>query len=102
MWSNDHKDEFPTNLGDTLSYAGSTKIYICPTDTNRAPAKDISSFTDANCSYEYYVGTVSDTEQIVTLCRIHNNAGLADGSVQLFTPDRLVEKDGKFYIGHRQ
>lgn len=80
-------------------------VLVCPADTNRAAAKSWSTFTPANCSYEYLAPSSSDDKEpmrVLSRCPIHGNVGLLDGSVQVQLakdhPERLVERDGKLYL----
>jgi hypothetical protein len=80
-------------------------VLVCPADTNRPAAKSWSSFTPANCSYEYLAPSSSDEKEpmrVLSRCPIHGNVGLLDGSVQVQLakdhPERLVERDGKLFM----
>jgi len=70
----------------------------------RQPAADASSFTAANCSYEYLAPVAPETEpqRILFRCPIHGNLGLIDGSVQTGVaknhPNWIVQRDGKLFM----
>lgn len=105
MFSVDNKESTPPNLQCLSNYIGSfLKVFVCPADTARQPATDASSFTPANCSYEYLAPSTPDTEpnRVVFRCPIHGHVGLMDGSVQSNVakehPDWLVQQDGKLYF----
>ena len=85
MYANDNKDVFPLNFLSMSNELSTPKILICPSDSAHVRVLDWSQFSEsANLSYEYLLpGTKAEETptQTVFLCPIHNNAGLADGSV---------------------
>jgi len=104
-WALDNNDSNPPNVLSMSNELSTPKILLCPADTNRPVAADWSSFTMANCSYEFLApAEVADIEpqRVLSRCPIHGNIGLCDGSVQMSVgknhPDWLVEKDGKIYF----
>jgi len=101
IWANDNNDAFPPDVLSMTNEMGSPKILVCPADTGRNAAADWSSYTPANCSYEYLGGTSSEPTRVMFRCPIHGNIGLCDGSVQRGIakdhPESLVERDGKLY-----
>jgi hypothetical protein len=101
LWALDHQDVFPTNFLCMSNELNTPKILACPSDTNRVVATSFSSYTDANCSYEFFFGSDLVPDQILTRCPLHGNIGLCDGSVQRGVakthPESIVEKDGKLY-----
>ena len=106
VWALDNGDMNPPNVLSMSNEMGSFKILVCPADTGRQPAKDPSSFTPANCSYEYLAPSSSDKEEpnrILFRCPFHGNVGLVDGSVQMEVakkhPEQIVQRDGKLYFG---
>jgi len=102
MWALDNGDVYPTNFLCMSNELSTPKILVCPADTNRVSAQTFSSFTDANCSYEFFSGSDKEPDQVLTRCPIHGSIGLCDGSVQMSLakdhPERLFEKDGKPYL----
>ena len=98
VWAIDNNDVYPTNFLCMSNELSTPKILVCPADTNRVSAANFSSFTDANCSYDLFVATDKEPEQVLTRCHVHHNVGLSDGSVHQITPDRLEERDGKLYL----
>jgi hypothetical protein len=82
------------------------KVLFCPADTSRQAATDWSSFTMANCSYEFLVPNEKEADRepnrISVRCPIHGHIGMCDGSVQGNVgknhPDWLVDRDGKLYL----
>jgi hypothetical protein len=105
MWAVDHGDITPPNLIAMTNEIGSfLKVLVCPADTGRQPADSFSSFSMANCSYEYLMPSAPDNEpyRIAFRCPIHGNIGLCDGSVQSEIakkhPDWIVQRDGKYLL----
>ena len=102
-WALDNDDRFPTHVLEMTNEMATPKILVCPADTGRQPAANWSTFTAANCSYEYLAAAASAEEpnRVVFRCPIHNNVLLADGSVQLMKhrPDMVIERNGKLYVG---
>src|SRR5262249_22041713 len=105
MWALDNGDSNPPNVLSMSNELVTPKILLCPADTNRPVAANWSSFTMANCSYEFLVPDEKDADRepqrVSVRCPIHGNIGLCDGSVQARVgkehPDWLVEQDGKVY-----
>lgn len=106
MWALDNNESNPPNVLSMSNELSTPKILVCPADTTRQAATDWSSFTMANCSYEFLVPNEKDVDQDVdrvsVRCPIHGHIGLCDGSVQGRVakehPDRLVQRDGKLYL----
>jgi hypothetical protein len=105
----DNNDSNPPNVLSMSNELSTPKILVCPADTNRPIAADWSSFTMANCSYEFLAPserTDVDPQRILSRCPIHGHIGLCDGSVQSLIaknhPDWLVERDGKLYLEQPQ
>jgi hypothetical protein len=104
IWSNDKGDTNPPNFFVLSKELNSPKILVCPADTTKQAAADWSSFTLANCSYEYMGGRSSALEPncVLARCPIHGTVGLCDGSVHQLSPERaaqvLINRDGKLYL----
>jgi hypothetical protein len=104
VWALDNGGLAPPNVLCLSNEIGSFKVLVCPSDTGRVAAKDPSSFTAANCSYEFLAPAAPDTEsdRILFRCPIHGNLGLVDGSVQssvaIEHPDWIVQQDGKYFM----
>jgi hypothetical protein len=106
VWALDNNDSNPPNVLSMSNELSTPKILVCPADTNRPVAADWSSFTTANCSYEFLVPNEKDADKepqrVLSRCPIHGHIGLIDGSVQSSVaknhPDWLVERDGKTYM----
>jgi hypothetical protein len=104
VWAMDNHEMTPPNVLCMSNEMGSFNILICPADTGRQPAKDPSSFTAANCSYEFLAPSSPDNEpdRILFRCPIHGNIGMCDGSVQSAIgkehPDWIVQRDGKYLL----
>jgi hypothetical protein len=102
IWALDHQDVYPTNFLCMSNELNTPKILACPGDTNRVAAASFSSYTDANCSYEFFFGSDQEPNQILTRCPIHGNIGLCDGSVQRGVakshPEWIIQLDGKLYF----
>jgi len=103
-WGIDNGDINPANLLQMTNEMSTPKILVCPADTGRQPAANWSSFTSANCSYEYLAPSAPDTEplRVMFRCPIHGSLGLCDGSVQMGVakthPEWVIQRDGKLYL----
>lgn len=102
IWAGDNNDAFPPDIVCMSNELNTPKILVCPADTGRQVATGFAAYTDANCSYEYFVGgTATDPERVLFRCPIHGNIGLCDGSVQADVgkthPEWLVQRNGKLY-----
>jgi len=105
VWALDNNDSNPPNVLSMSNELSTPKILVCPADTNRPVAADWSSFTMANCSYEFLVPDEKDADKeslrVSVRCPIHGHIGLCDGSVMSKVAkdhaERLVERDGKIY-----
>jgi len=104
VWALDNANMTPSNFLSMSNEMGSFSILVCPSDTGRQPAKDASSFTPANCSYEYLAPSSPDSEpdRILFRCPIHGHVCMCDGSVQSGIskehPDWIVQQDGKYFL----
>jgi hypothetical protein len=105
IYANDNKDAFPKDVLSMSNELATTKILVCPSDTNRQAAASWSVFTPANFSYEYLAadGSDSDPTRVLFRCSVHRGSvGLCDGSVQQLSEQmqtqRLVQRDGKLYL----
>ncbi len=103
VWATDNDDIFPPNILSMSNEIAAPKVLICPSDIGRQPAPDWSSYSAANCSYEYLAasGTSAEPDRVAFRCPIHGNITLCDGSVQAEAakkhPENLVSRDGKLY-----
>ena len=84
MWANDHAERFPPDYLAMSNELVSPKILVCPSDVRRQRSADWSDFTKNGSSYVYLGGGADATrpQNVLLRCPIHNNVGLADGSVQ--------------------
>jgi len=106
VWAMDNQEAFPPDTLSMSNELNTPKILVCPAETNRPVAKDWTSFTTANLSYEYLTpsATNADAEptRVLSRCPIHGHIGLCDGSVQSSVarnhPEWLIERDGKLYM----
>jgi hypothetical protein len=105
-WALDNNDSNPPSILSMSNELSAPKVLVCPADTMHQAAKDWSSFTMANCSYEFLVPDEKDADRepqrVSVRCPIHGHIGLCDGSVQSSVgknhPDWLVERDGKLFF----
>jgi hypothetical protein len=109
IWSNDNKDIYPPDVISMSNELSTPMILVCPGDYGRSAAANFSTFTMANCSYEFFLNPPSsafDAQRVLTRCPIHGTVGLCDGSVQMKAakehPDWLIQRDGKLYFEVRQ
>jgi len=104
VWGTDHDDMFPPSVLAMSNEIASPKVLICPSDADRQPVANWSSFTAAHASYEFLAPSSTDTEpnRIMFRCGIHGNVTLCDGSVQRDVakdhPERLVNRGGVLYL----
>jgi len=110
VWAGDNNGAYPPDIISMSNELGTPKILVCPADTSRQVAPNFTSYTDANCSYEFLAPGASENEpsfvnRVLFRCPIHQSIGLCDGSVQSPDPDhpewgtvRTVERDGKLYL----
>jgi len=102
LWASDNNDVLPMDFASMSNELNTTKILVCPGDTNRSPAINWQEMTQANVTYELLSRGASERDPTVVLvrCPIHNNVGLTDGSAHMLNQDRrVVQKDGKWVIG---
>jgi hypothetical protein len=103
-WALDNADISPPHVLEMTNEMATPKILVCPGDHGRTSAKDWTSYTAANCSYEYLAASAPDTEpeRVMFRCPIHGHIGLCDGSVQAAVakrhPEWLVRRNGKLYL----
>lgn len=106
IWATDHKDDNPPDIPSMSSEIVVPQVLICPADDVRHAAADWSSYTAANCSYEYLSPGpgVFQTEpsRVLFRCPFHGNVGLCDGSVQMALakthPERFETVNGALYL----
>jgi hypothetical protein len=106
VWASDHNDIFPPDIVSMSNELNTPKILVCPADPGREAALSFSTFTPANCSYDYLAASASvrdahTTTRVLSRCSIHGNYGVCDGSVQAVgtkNPEWLVHRDGKLYL----
>ena len=103
VWSLDNNDRFPSSLVVMSNELSTVKVLICPSDKARQASASVSwsAFRDAMSSYQFYGGETDDTDpqSILSVCPIHNNFGLADGSVQQRSAKwRAVRANGRHYM----
>lgn len=68
MYSMDNSENFPSNFTTMASYADSSKLYICPSDS-RTAAASVSNLTAATCSYNLIPGlTESSPSAYMHVC----------------------------------
>jgi hypothetical protein len=110
VWASHHKGAYPPDVLSMSNELSTARILVCPGDYGRSAATNFSTFTMANCSYEFFLNPpgsdADDPARVLTRCPIHGTVGLYDGSVQMRTakehPDWLVQRDGKLYFEVRQ
>lgn len=92
LWANANKtDAFPSDTTQLAEFLG---------DETKAKAT-LACPADGTTAYEILSPGASENEPAVVYvrCRIHNNVGLVDGSVQQLGNNRtLLQKDGKWII----
>jgi len=109
VWALDNQDMTPAQLLEMTNEMATPKILVCPADTGHQAAADWSSFSSANCSYEYLSPSTRDgaePNRIAFRCPIHGHIGLSDGSVMGSVakthPERIVQRDGKLFLLQRE
>ena len=106
VWALDENEAQPPNVLCMSNELSTPKVLVCPAETSRQAAADWSTFTAANCSYEYLVtsGTnvAMEPTRVLSRCPIHGHIGLCDGSVQGQVaknhPEWLVNRNGKLFF----
>ena len=98
---------YPTNLNMLSSNDVTPPLFVCPGDASSAPAADLTSIADANCSYYYKPtqspGTPGGTKLIFDKSvGFHEGAGLdildTDHSTKWTPTNALPDTTG--YVGH--
>lgn len=108
VWATDHRDVFPPNMEAMQPQIANPKILVCPGDTGWQPASDGSTFTAANCSYEYLAasGSVADLNRVMFRCPVHGHVVLSDSSVHQGVakehPEFLINRGGILYLEGEQ
>ena len=103
VYALDHQDSFPPDFLSMSNELSTPKILVCAADTNRQVSANWSSFTPANCSYEFLApgGSFKEPFQILSRCPVHGNIGLCDGAVLMGVAkehrEAVVQQDGKWY-----
>ncbi|MGO8678570.1 MAG: hypothetical protein ACLQVX_22220 [Limisphaerales bacterium] len=105
VWAQDNDMRLPPDMQCMSNEIGKTVVLICPSDKGRQVAANWSTYTPANCSYEYLGGSGGrsdeEADRVLFRCPIHGSIGMADASVQpgvaKARPESLVQKDGKLY-----
>jgi len=92
MWANDHGGAFPPNLIALSNQLASPKLLVCPGERlrDRTQADTWEELSVIGSSYDYLGAGADETnpQKVIITCPIHNNVGLADGSVQQRNPSR--------------
>ncbi len=85
-WADSHGGQFPPDLFSMENELPSPKILACPSDPDQSRHQN-ESWTEASnlgSTYEWLGARkrVGNPQEVIVRCPIHNNVGLADGSVQ--------------------
>lgn len=102
IYATDNEEKYPKSWDECQTEIGSPKVLHCPGDKTRGVP---STFEQAVSQTPYaYLGTgASETNltRIITICPIHNNVLLADGSVHQLpkgATGRIVEEGGHKHL----
>jgi len=103
VWSLDNGEVYPPDFLNMTNELSTWKVLQCPSDHSR----NVASWSDVaagNVSYQFVSPGISLTNPMVvlTICPIHGNVGLVDGSVQALGTNyqsRLKVIDGKTILG---
>ncbi len=107
MWAGDHKVSGQTYLmaadfPSMSNYLSTPKILTCPGDRSRQRVENWAQFDGGSVSYEMLSpdGSENDPSVVYVRCSVHHNAGLMDGSAQMFDPasSRIEKVDGKYKL----
>lgn len=80
-WAEENNKLLPGNFA-FLANRSSPRVLICPIDRFHQPAKDWTSFTSDNASYQILTpGAPLNNTNLFLRCGYHNFDALADGSV---------------------
>jgi prepilin-type processing-associated H-X9-DG protein len=102
IWAEDNNNIGPPDIVSMSNELNTPKVLVCPAD-GRQPAADWTSYTAANCSYDFLAPSANMLEgnRVMFRCPIHGNYVFCDGSVQRLSPEgaasALVQHDGKLY-----
>jgi hypothetical protein len=83
IWANDNSEIFPPAFLAMTNELLSPKLLTCPSDSqNLPPADSWNGFDPGKVSYEWLGANHSETDpdEVIVRCRIHANAGTADGA----------------------
>jgi len=90
IYSNDNKDVFPPDFQTMSNELNSPQILWCPADTKHTRTFSWATFDPRqNLSYEYLKPGIAESnilnasQEVIFRCPIHDNVGMADGSVQM-------------------
>jgi hypothetical protein len=107
IWANDHptddgRDLLPADFLTMTNELNTPKILTCSGDKARTRVATWPELDGGSISYELLSPGVDSREVSVVYvrCRIHNNAGLVDGSGQMFDENvsGIQKIDGKFKL----
>jgi hypothetical protein len=104
VWALDNNEVYPPDILSMSNELNTPKILVCPADHARQAAANFTSYSAANCSYEYLAPLAPETDpnRVLFRCPIHGHVCLCDGSVQgavaKLHPERLIRRDGKLYL----
>lgn len=83
LWANDHKDVFPPDLLPLINQLVTPKVLFCPAAPGGVQAATWPELDPKTISYQFLNpnGNSRDPQKPLTMCPIHGNYGLSDGSV---------------------
>ena len=89
-WDIDHNGMEPSNYVSMSNELWIPRILICPSDRSHTAAKDWDHLTAENISYPIVSPGILETwpAAVYAYCPIHHAYLLADGSVQVLTPEQ--------------
>jgi hypothetical protein len=82
VWAGDHDGHYPSDFTSMSNELGTTRILICPSDKLRVPAKDWTSLTSSNSSYEIITPgiTLTNFDTPFLRCKVDGQLGYCDGT----------------------
>lgn len=107
IYASDTEGKFPGSWLQVTNELDAPTRLICPADSLKKPAADWARVSAGNISYPFYGrgGDDSQTNRVLSICPVHGNVLLWDGSVVLnqreAPPLPTVTRDGILWMDER-
>jgi hypothetical protein len=82
LWADDHDGRYPPDFRSMSNELATTKFLICPNEKSRTRAKDWTSLTPDNLSYEIIASGMMPTnfDKPFLRCKVDGYLGYCDGT----------------------